>query len=108
MESNDSSLFIQDTADSTLITLNDVEILEEGHIKALEKSIISIVEQGKRQNMLLDFSNVRLMSSAFLGLLVKVHKRICERGGKLELCNIKPEIYKVFEITNLNKVFDIS
>ena len=106
MEPNDSNLFIQHGADETLITFSDIEILEEGHIKELEESIMSVVE--KRQNMLLDFCNVRFMSSAFLGLLVKIHKRICERGGKLELCNIKPEIYKVFEITQLNKVFDIS
>ena len=27
--------------------------------------------------------------------------------SKLRLCCIKPEIYEVFEITRLNKIFDI-
>jgi len=48
------------------------------------------------------------LTAAFLGLLVKIHKRICERGGHLELCNIDPQIYKVFKITKLNEVFNIS
>jgi anti-sigma B factor antagonist len=108
MESNKSNMIIRHGIDVTLITFNDIEIIEEGHIQAHEESIMSVLEEGKCQNMLLDFSNVQFMSSAFLSLLVKIHKRICERGGKLELCNIKPEIYKVFEITQLNKVFTIN
>jgi anti-sigma B factor antagonist len=28
-------------------------------------------------------------------------------GGKLILCNIDPQIYEVFEITKLNKLFNI-
>lgn len=108
MELNNSKLFIQHSVDVTLVTFHDTEILEEGSITALEKSIMPVVEKARRQNMLLDFSNVQYMSSAFLGLLVKIHKRICERGGQLELCNIDPQIYKVFKITQLDKVFNIS
>jgi anti-sigma B factor antagonist len=47
------------------------------------------------------------MSSAFLGLLVKIHKRVIEAGGDLQLCNLSPNLYKVFEITKLTKIFDI-
>ena len=28
-------------------------------------------------------------------------------GGKLKLCNIRPQIYEVFAITKLNKLFEI-
>ena len=101
-------LFVQHAVDVTLVTFKDIEILDEGHIKELQESILSIVEQAKRRDMLMDFCNIQYMSSAFLGLLVKIHKRISERGGKLELCNINPQIYKIFEITQLNKVFEIS
>jgi anti-sigma B factor antagonist len=68
----------------------------------------NIFVQAKRQNLVLDFSNVEFFSSAVLGLLIKVHKKICERKGHLKLSNVKPDVYKVFEITRLNKVFDIS
>ncbi|MHC4497097.1 MAG: STAS domain-containing protein [Planctomycetota bacterium] len=56
----------------------------------------------------MDFCNVKFMTSAFLGLLVKVHKRLREREGHLKLRHIDPNIYKAFEITQLTKVFDIS
>ena len=58
--------------------------------------------------MVMNFANVRFMTSAMLGLLIRVHKRVSERGGKLRLCNLEPVLQKVFEITQLTKVFDIS
>jgi anti-sigma B factor antagonist len=108
MDSAESKIFIQHGIDVTIITFHDEKILEEKHIKELEESIMPAVEDGQRENLMLDFSNVRFLSSTFLGLLIKIHKRICERKGHLKLCNINPDIYKVFEITQLNKVFDIS
>ena len=108
MEPNKSKISVQSGLNTTFVTFNDTDILEEGSIEALEKSIMPIVEEAEHENLLLNFCNVQFMSSAFLGLLVKIHKRICERGGHLELRNIDPELYKVFKITKLNKVFDIS
>ena len=108
VEPTDERIFVQHGVDVTFVTLNDEEILAEQHVKELEEEIMSVVEQAKRENMMLDFCNVRFMTSAFLGLLVKVHKRVCERGGHLKLRHIDPRIHKVFEITQLTKVFDIS
>ena len=108
MESVDERILVQHGVDVTFVTFNDGQILDEQHVKELEKEIMFLVEQAKRENMMLDFCNVEFMTSAFLGLLVKVHKRIRERGGYLKLRHIDPSIYKVFEITRLTKVFDIS
>ena len=62
----------------------------------------------RERKLILNFENVRFMSSAFLGLLVKIHKRVIEMGGHLQLFNLDPKIQKVFEITQLTKVFDIA
>jgi anti-sigma B factor antagonist len=92
---------------ATVITFTDDKILEENDIKALQESIMSVIEQAERINLILDFCNVRFLSSAVLGLLIRVSKRIYESGGKLRLCNINPKIHEVFKITRLTKVFDI-
>jgi anti-sigma B factor antagonist len=92
---------------ATIITFTDERILEERDIQALHESVMSVVEQAERINLILDFHNVRFLSSAVLGLLIRVSKKIYERQGKLRLCNIDPKIYEIFKITRLNKVFDI-
>jgi anti-sigma B factor antagonist len=91
----------------TIMRFTDEKILEEQDIKALAESIMSVIEQAERINLILDFGNVRFLSSAVLGLLIRVSKRIYESDGRLALCNINPKIYEIFKITRLTKTFDI-
>ena len=92
---------------AVIISFTDEKILEERDIKVLQDSIMSVVEQAERVNMILDFCNVQFLSSAALGLLIRISKKIYERDGQLRLCNIKPKIYEIFKITRLNQIFDI-
>ena len=103
-----SRITVKEDNDLTIVTLNDGQILREDYIKEIEQAIIPLIEQAEHPNLRLDFCHVKYMSSAFLGLLVKIHKRITERNGKLTLCNIDRSIYRGFKITKLNKVFKIS
>jgi len=93
---------------ATIITFTDEKILEDKDIRALQDSITPVIEQAERINLILDFCNVRFLSSAVLGLLIRLSKRVYEHDGRLRLCNINPKIYEIFKITRLTKVFDIS
>jgi anti-sigma B factor antagonist len=92
---------------ATIVTFTDEKILEEKDIQALGESVMSVIEQAERLNLILDFCNVRFLSSAVLGLLIRVSKKVYERDGQLRLCNIDPKIHEIFKITRLNKIFDI-
>lgn len=98
---------VEYSENATIITFTDEKILEETDIQAILDSIMSVVEQSEHINLILDFQNVRFLSSAVLGLLIRISKRIYEHNGQLKLCNINPKIYEIFKITRLNKVFDI-
>jgi len=98
---------VEYTENATITTFTDEKILEEKDIKALQESIMSVIEQAGRINLILDFCNVRFLSSAVLGLLIRISKRVYECDGQLRLCNINPKIYEVFKITRLTKIFDI-
>ncbi len=56
---------------------------------------------------MLNFYNVEFLSSAALGKLITLDKKMKPLGGKIRLSNIRPEIFEVFRITKLNKLFDI-
>ena len=92
---------------AVIVGFTDEKILEEKDINALQESIVSVIEQSEKINLILDFGNVRFLSSAVLGLLIRISKRIYEAEGKLRLCNINPKIYEIFKITRLTKTFDI-
>jgi len=108
MENTDERLFVQHGKNVTFVTFNDQDILNAQCVKELEEETLALVEQARRQHMVLDFCNVKHLTSAFLGLIVKIRKRIRKRGGQLKIQNVDPSIYKLFEITGLTKVLDIS
>ena len=101
------NISVEYAGNTTIMRFTNEKILEEQDIKALQESIMSVIEQAERINLILDFANVRFLSSAVLGLLIRVSKRIYERDGQLGLCNINPKIYEIFKITRLTKTFDI-
>ena len=99
---------VEYSKNATIVTFTEERILKDEDTQALQESIMSVVESaGGRINLILDFCNVRFLSSAVLGLLMRVSKRIYERDGQLRLCNIDPKIYEIFKITRLTKIFYI-
>ena len=92
---------------ATVVAFTDEKILEDMDVRALRESIEAVIEQAGDIHLVLDFRHVKFLSSAVLGLLIRISKRIHEQGGDLRLCNIHPGIYEVFKITRLTNVFDI-
>ena len=45
----------------------------EQQIKELGEAVLPVVDRSGNKKLVLNFENVRFMSSSFLGLLVKVH-----------------------------------
>ena len=108
MEELESNIKVECGIDMTFITFDDESILEEHQIKKLEDAIVPVINENGSGELTLNFCHVQFMSSSVLGLLVKIHKKVCELGGHLKLINVNPNIYKVFEITQLTKIFDIA
>ena len=90
---------------ATVVTLTDEKILDDEDIRALEDSIMPLVDGPV--NLVIDFSNVGFLSSAVLGLLIRISKKINENQGRLKLCSISPRIYDIFKITRLDEIFEI-
>jgi anti-sigma B factor antagonist len=93
--------------DATIVAFTDERILEDTDVRALREAVESVVEQAPHIHLVLDFRHVRFLSSAVLGLLIRLSKRVYEQEGELRLCNIHPGIYEVFKITRLTNVFEI-
>jgi len=100
-------LEVEDIGDVTVVNFVDKKILDEQNIQIIGEQLFSLVDEVGRRKILLNFGNVEYLSSAALGKLITLNKKLQSAGGKLILCNIDPQIYEVFEITKLNKLFNI-
>jgi anti-sigma B factor antagonist len=90
-----------------VVSFSDRKILEELSIREIEEELFGVVTANPSVKLLLDFSNVEHLSSAALGMLINLQKEVEKHSGRLKLTNINPQIYEVFKITRLNKIFEI-
>jgi len=104
-----SRLQIQKYADKgvTLIEFLDRNILDEGNIQQISDEIAGIIEQSSHPKLVLSFENVDHLSSAALGALITINNKIKAKDGQLRLANIDEQIYEVFSITRLDRLFQI-
>jgi anti-sigma B factor antagonist len=102
-----SRLRVNVDAEITRVEFVDRNILDEANIQQISEELMKLVEAGTRPKLLLSFKGVEHLSSAALGTLIHVHKRLEQRNGQLRLSDINAQIFEVFKITKLNKLFQV-
>jgi anti-sigma B factor antagonist len=100
-------LEIHEVGDVTVVHFREHKIIEDIGIQELGQELFQLVEVENRKKLVLNFASVDFLSSAALGKLITLDKKVKAHAGKLKLCNIRREIYEVFAITKLNRLFDI-
>ena len=55
----------------------------------------------------LDFEELAYISSMGLGILIKTHKQLQDKGKVMRIKNVNKHIRDVFRFTSLDKIFNI-
>ena len=71
------------------------------------KKMFDKAMQKKSERVVVNLKSVTYVDSSGLATLVEILKNIRQYGGKLKLSNLSPKIKSLFEITKLEKLFDI-
>jgi len=107
MTSAASRLRVAEQEGVTCIEFVDRNILDEANIQQIGEEISRIIDVQPQPKVLISFNNVDHLSSAALGTLITINNKIRSKDGQLRLANIDQQIYEVFVITKLNKLFQI-
>jgi len=84
-------------------TLTSEEVVHE-----LEEQLLALAEQAGATKILISFRNVRFMSSAVLGILVRLARKLGELGGSVQVCSLAPGLEEVFRAARLDRRFAIN
>ena len=107
MSATGSRLRVAEQDGITRIEFVDRNILDEANIQQIGDEISQIIDELESPRLLISFENVDHLSSAALGTLITINNKVRGRNGQLQLSDIDPQIYEVFVITKLNKLFQI-
>ena len=72
----------------------------------IKNKITTLIDGGKR-NILINLTNVSYIDSSGIGVLISSLSRLKKVGGALKIMGVHGSVKKVFELTKLDKFFEI-
>ena len=88
----------------TVVDFQSPSILNSVEVDMIGQRLYRLVDERAQRKIVLDFSQVRFLSSQMLGVLINLHKKAEQINGAVILCGLHPELGKVFKITRLDKL----
>jgi anti-sigma B factor antagonist len=96
---------ISSQQDVTVVSFRGSSISDVDKIAIASRQINEFISKNQPLRMVFDFSGVKFFCSRVLGLLLEIRAKLEAYGGQVVISGIDPQLYRVFKITNLDKIF---
>ena len=91
-----------------VVRFQDRQLFDERTVREVADQIaVKLPNDGKPIRLVLDFTDVGLISSTLLSKLILLQRRVDGSHGKLRLCELSPVLQQVFRTSNLDRLFAI-
>ena len=87
-----------------VIEFMDTNVLDQMRIEQIRAELDALVEKAGQPKFVISFANVKHISSAVLGVMMSLDKKIKGKKGELRIAAVSPTIKQVFQLTKLDKM----
>lgn len=92
-----------------VVTFRDAKVLDEDLIRIIRRVLLKRIESHpKDTRMIVDCSTVTYMASGLLSAFIAADKQLKYSSGRFVISGLHHDIYEVFAITRLNKLFEFA
>jgi anti-anti-sigma factor len=95
-----------ETQDSR-VKINIVGSIDERGAEELKRRFQKL-DPAKIKEVLFDFGGVTFIGSAGIGKLLLFYRSIASNGGKISIENMSKDIFTMFKVVKLDKIFNIT
>jgi anti-sigma B factor antagonist len=99
---------VQEDDRAARVSLKLSRLTEDENIELLGRELFTLVEQSETSNMILSLRNVQYATSAFLGKLITLHRKLHRKQGKLVLCDAGDEFRGILQTSRLHTYFHLA
>ncbi len=86
----------------------ECEHMEDQHAQALVVQLVAAADQAPSLPIVLDLSQVSIMPSMSISVLVTLWKKFQGSGQRFILADVQPQVRRTLTICRLDKVFELS
>ena len=106
-QSRRQRLTLEEVGNVTVVNFVDKKILDEQNIQILGEELFDLVDNKKKEKILLNFGNVEYFSSAMIGKLLTLKKKCDAAHAELVICKIYSGAMEIFRMNGLDRHFAI-
>ena len=88
-----------------VVAFRSASISNVEEITTAAEQIRGFIEKNRPEKIVFDFSEVKFFSSQVFGVLLENRAKLKTYNGEVVISAINPQLYRVFKITNLDKIF---
>ncbi len=92
--------------DTTVQVLVPTGILDSTQAEEVRTQVDSALSTGAK-TLLMDLKDITFIDSSGLGVLVSVLKKVRSQSCEMVVCSINPQVKMLFELTSMDRVFEI-
>jgi len=74
---------------------------------SVREQLIGLLEEGII-HLTIDLSGLEYVDSSGLGVLISIHKRCLQKGGKMVITGLRGMVEELFRLTRLDLVFNVA
>ena len=89
------------------LTISLTEDIDHHSVEEIRRKIDNEITRCMPRKVIFDFNYVSFMDSAGIGMLIGRYRTVKLFGGIVEMCNVKPSIRKIFEMSGVLKLIPI-
>ena len=108
LEDFNSRFFQADTSSGSVVaTFFPGRLDEEHNVEELGQSLFQLIDQYGYRQVALDLTQTSFVTSAVLGKLITLHRRLHRANGRLVLCGLQQPVETVMRRSNLLSYFQV-
>jgi anti-sigma B factor antagonist len=107
MEKQNALIMAAQVGEVAVVSFLTSQVLDEFNVQQLGQELNVLVDKQNMIRLVINFSKIKFLSSAVLGKMISLNKKITAQKGQMAFCNINPDIMQVFKITRLDKLIPI-
>jgi anti-sigma B factor antagonist len=100
-------VLVETVSGVTVASFADHELTEQYVIEEVSEQLYSLADHLGLSQVVLNFREVKFMSSMMMAVLLKFKRKVVGAGGLVKLCCIAPNLMEIFKIMGFDKLFEI-
>lgn len=103
-----SFLAVETYGSATVARLTRSKLSEEDNIELLGRELLLLIEHFQCQQLALSLDLVEFITSAALGKLILIHRKLHRNQGKLVVCDVREGVAEILKNSRLDQYLNIA